>query len=417
MQLVEKHIISKGHPLFTEIDEKAFLSKNLYNAGLYAIRQHFFNTGNFLNYAALQKVFQDSKQHDYVQLPAKVSQWVLKGLCTNFESFFKSVKAYSKNPKKFKACPKIPKYKHKVKGRNLLCYTIQAIHKAPLREQKIQLSGTNIVFPTKTKPTYQRKTAISSEKSNIAQVRIVPKATCYVIEVVYERKVKSGKDLNRQYIAGIDLGLNNLAAVTSNKQGFAPFLVNGRPLKSINQYFNKQKAHLQSLLPKGQFSSKKIQKLTHKRNCKIDDYLHKASRIIINELVKQRIGTLVIGKNEGWKDSINLGRQNNQNFVAVPHARFIEMLIYKAELEGMKVKVNEESYTSKCSFLDKEPIKKHRKYKGKRAKRGLFVSAKGIKINADINASLNIIRKVAPKAFVDGVEGVVVHPNGYFSIK
>jgi len=145
--------------------------------------------------------------------------------------------------------------------------------------------------------------------------------------------------------------------------------------------------------------------------------LHKASRIIINELVKQKIGTLVIGKNDGWKDSINLGRQNNQNFVAVPHARFIEMLTYKAELEGVKVKVNEESYTSKCSFLDKEPIKKQRKYKGKRAKRGLFVSAKGIKINADINASLNIIRKVAPKAFVDGVEGVVVHPNGYFSIK
>jgi putative transposase len=262
----------------------------------------------------------------------------------------------------------------------------------------------------------QTNLKISTQKKNIQQVRIVPQANCYVIEIIYEHTIKPEK-LDKKSIAGIDIGLNNLMAVSSNQAGFRPFLINGRPLKSINQYFNKKRADLQSKLPKDQKTSKQTQKLTFKRNCKISDYLHKASRQLINELVKHKIGKLIIGKNDHWKQEINIGSRNNQNFVTIPHAKLIEMISYKAQLVGMEVVLTEESYTSKCSFLDNEKIGKSEKYWGKRIKRGLFRTAKGKLINADINGSLNIIKKVAPNAFSKGVEAVVVQPYRYFSIK
>lgn len=402
MQFVERHIIKSSHQAYEEIDRISFLSKNLYNAGLYAIRQYFFKTGKFLNYRTLQKEFQNRNNPDYYALPTKVSQQILMVLERNFKSFFEALKAYKKNPKRFKERPKIPKYKHKTKGRNLLVYSIQSISKLFLKKGFVKLSQANVSMKTK--------------QTKIAQVRVVPQATCFVVEIIYKRAPKKNKNLNQKHFAGIDIGLNNLGAVTSNKAGFQPFLINGRPLKSMNQFYNKQKAKLQSLLPKGQYSSQKIKRLTFKRNCKVADYLHKASRQMVNELVQEKIGNLVIGKNDGWKQSIYIGKKNNQNFVQIPHAKFIEMLTYKVELEGIKVITREESYTSKCSFLDREPIKKHRKYKGRRIKRGLFRSAEGHLINADINASYNIIKKASPKSF-EGVEGVVVHPYGYLSIK
>ena len=199
-------------------------------------------------------------------------------------------------------------------------------------------------------------------------------------------------------------------AVTSNQHGVAPFLVNGRPLKAINQYYNKRKAILQSQLPPDQKTSRRIQQLTHKRNQCVNDVLHRSSRIIIDWCVEHQIGTLVIGKNDGWKQEIDLGKRNNQNFVQIPHARLIEMLQYKGALVGIEVMVCEESYTSKCSFLDNEPIQKHDSYQGKRVKRGLFVASDGRTINADINGAANIIRKVIPNAFADGIAGVAVRP-------
>jgi IS605 OrfB family transposase len=171
-------------------------------------------------------------------------------------------------------------------------------------------------------------------------------------------------------------------------------LINGRPLKSINQYYNKTKAKLQSKLPKKQKSSNRIRLLTDKRNNKIQDYIHKASRYIVNWLIANKIGTLVIGKNKEWKQSINIGSKNNQSFVMIPHARFIDLIKYKFEAVGGVVKLVNEAYTSKCSALDLEPICKQTEYRGKRIKRGLFISNKGVIINADINGSLNILRKV-----------------------
>ena len=210
--------------------------------------------------------------------------------------------------------------------------------------------------------------------------------------------------------AVIDVGLNNLAAVTSNQVGFRPLLVNGRPLKSINQYYNKERARLQSQLPEGQFTSKRLERLTNQRNRQIQHFLHVASKLIVAELVKQGIGKLIIGKNDGWKQNIEMGKRNNQQFVQVPHARFIQMLTYKATEQGIEVILTEESYTSKCSLLDNEPLEKRDHYLGKRIKRGLFRASDGRCINSDINGSGNIIRKVVPNAFADGIEAIVVSP-------
>lgn len=394
MQLVSKHIIDRNHWLYKRLDNLCFLSKNLFNYANYLIRQKFIISGEYLDYYKIQKLCQGKT--DYLALPAKVSQQVLLRLHESWKSFFAATKEYNLHPDKFKARPKIPRYKHKILGRNVLTYTVQAISKEWLKKGIINFSKTQIFLTTKVR--------------EINQVRIVPKTYHYSIEVVYEVKAVTGSSSGVEWIAGIDIGLNNLATITSNLKGFGPLIINGKPLKSINAYCHKKKAMLQSYLKGERQTSIKINHLTHKRNVKVDNYLHNASRFIINHLAANRIGTLVIGKNDNWKQGINLGKRNNQNFVAIPHARFIEMLTYKAQLAGIVVKVIEESYTSKCSFLDNEPCVKHLEYEGKRIKRGLFRAGDGRLINADVNGSANIVKKAFPNAFAEGIQGVIVRP-------
>ncbi len=231
--------------------------------------------------------------------------------------------------------------------------------------------------------------------------------------------------VNPAYYAGIDLGVNNLVALASNKPGFHPVVINGRPVKSTNQFYNKRKAELQHK-PGHTGTTARMERMTNKRNRRIDHYMHTTSRSIIDLLVHEGIGTLVIGKNDGWKQDIEMGKRNNQNFVQIPHARFIAMLTYKAELVGITVLLTEESYTSKASFLNRDPLPIRKPnddarytFSGKRVKRGLYRTSDGRYINADINGAYNVIRKVASDAF-QGAEGVedgkgmltslVVHP-------
>ncbi len=178
----------------------------------------------------------------------------------------------------------------------------------------------------------------------------------------------------------------------------------------MNQYFNKKKANLQSKLETNVYTSKQLNKLSLKRNTKINDYLHKSSTYIVNQLVDKSVNTLIIGKNKDWKQDTNMGRKTNQNFVSIPFNKFIDMLSYKCKLQGINLILKEESYTSKCSFFDNEPIKKHSVYSGKRIKRGLFKTGSNRLINADVNASYNIMKKAVPKAFADGIEGLSVNP-------
>ena len=382
MILSERHII-KNSELFNELDNMCFLSKNLYNKGLYIVRQHFFNTEKYLNYNTLENILKKSKDVDYYALPTKVSQQILMVLDNNFKSFFKLLEKKKKGLYKEKV--KIPKYLDK-DGRNLLIFTSQAISKKFIKNGIIKLSNVKHVVKTKVKV--------------VKQVRIIHKGRHVVAEVLYE---KQSKDIvtNNRY-AAIDLGLNNLATISSNVT--KPFIVNGKPLKSINQYYNKTKSNLQSKLKNNEKSNKRISYLNLKRNNKINDYLHKSSTFIVNYLVSNNISTLIVGHNKEWKQNIKIGKKNNQNFVSIPHSRFKELLKYKCELEGIKYIETEESYTSKCSFLDNEEICKHTSYKGKRVKRGLFKSNDGTLINADVNGSLNILKKVVGNFDYDPIE-------------
>jgi putative transposase len=394
MQLVEQHRIDRHDPRWTAIDAAAFASKNLYNAALYLTRQTYLTDHTVLSYGELDRLLQPTAE--YRALPAKVAQWVLKQIRLAWTSYFPACQEWEVDPKKFQGHPKLPKYRGK-QGRNLLTYTIQAISRHSKNAGWIVPSGLPVRIATK-RPF-----------DAIAQVRIVPHATHYTVEVVYDHEIKRA-DVDPQWVAGIDLGVNNLATLTTNQPGFTPLLVNGRPLKALNQLYNKRRAHFQALLPEGQHTSRRLDTLDDKRKRQVDSYLHVASRRMIDHLVQQRIGTLVIGKNDGWKQGVALGKRTNQSFVFLPHARFIQMLTYKAQLLGIEVILTEESYTSKCSFLDGESLGHREQYAGKRTKRGLFITATGRQINADVNASYNMIVKVVPNAFGKGREGVVVHP-------
>ncbi|MCC3450132.1 MAG: transposase [Microcoleus sp. PH2017_39_LGB_O_B] len=401
MQLAERHIIKSTEPRFAQIDELAFKSKNLYNAANYVIRQNFIYGWGYVSYNEMNRLMKSHKA--YKALPAKVSQQILMVLDKNWKSFFEAVKAYKADSSKFTGRPKLPNYKDKTKGRNLLVYTIQAISSKQLKKGIVKLSGTELLIKTKVDP------------DRICQVRLVPKCDSYVIEVIYDEPESTAKD--NDFAAGVDLGLNNLVALTSNQPGFIPLLINGRTLKSINQFYNKRSSRLQSQLKGRRKTSPRIQRLTRCRNQKVDNYLHHTSRTIVDILVAQRIGTLVIGKNAQWKTDINLGKQTNQNFVSIPHARLIEMLEYKGFLVGIKVIVQEESFTSKANFLGLDPIPVYGKTKtepvftGKRIKRGLYKTSTGQLINSDVNASYNILRKAIPNAFSDGIGSCVVQPR------
>lgn len=404
MQLVEKHIIQRTDPRYAIIDAACFASKNLYNAALYEIRQAFIQHGAYLNYSVMDKRMQNHEA--YKALPAKVAQQVLILLERNWKSFFEANAAYKEDPSRFRRRPQLPKYKHKTDGRNVLVYTMQAVSrgKRTLPRRIIQPSGLPIQVKTHQDP------------SRIVQVRIIPKPGFFVVEVIYEQDPQRTA-VDPHLIAGIDPGLNNVVALTSNKLGFVPVVVNGRGVKSTNQFYNKRRAQLQKSLGHPG-STPRMEKLTNKRNRRIDHDLHTISRFIVEVLVAEGIGTLVIGRNEGWKQEINLGSRTNQNFVQVPHARLIQMLTYKAEQRGIRVLITEESYTSKASFLDRDPLPTYKKgdatshvFSGKRIERGLYQARDGRLINADCNGSANIVRKVAPDAF--GSEGVEDGKNSF----
>jgi IS605 OrfB family transposase len=394
MLLVEKHIIKASNNHFREIDRMSFLSKNLFNSALYICRQAFFNSQDIPSFNNLYHQLKSGI--DYKALPSKVAQLVIKQVSNGFNSYLKALKAYKADPTKFLGKPKIPRYKDKDKGRNILIFNYQAVSKTWLGKGFVVPSGLQLKLKTNI--------------STLQEVRLIPKGRFYVVEIVYEHELPKVEQNNR--IASIDIGLNNLATVGSNCPDFKPFIVCGRALKACNQQYNKVKASLQSQLPKNRFSSRKIEALTNKRNAKMDYYLHTSSRFIIDRLVSQDVKHLIIGKNDNWKQNLNLGKRTNQSFTSLPHARFIQQLEYKAQLAGIKVTIVQESYTSKCSFLDLEPIKKQVDYLGKRVKRGLFKASNGKKYNADLNGSLNILRKVVGDSVFDGelIERLVVSP-------
>ena len=396
MFLVERHIIKKSHPFYEECDSLCLKSKNLYNQGLYNVRQHYFEHKEYLSY--YEGFHQAKTQEAYKQLPAKVSNQTLMLVDQNFRSFFGLLKTMG-------SMARMPKYLDKQKGRYMVKFDKQALSLREFKKNgRLKLSKTIISMQTNLK-----------DWSQIKEARIIPRNGYYAIEVVYEQQEKAL--ITDGAIAALDCGLNNLATIAFNKNEIQPFIINGRPLKSINQFYNKQRAEAQSKLESGRNTSKAIIKLTNKRNEKIKDYMHKASRILVNQLLKRHVKTLVLGKNVGQKQDINLGKRNNQNFVGIPSFRFLDMVAYKARLEGIEVLWQEESYTSKASFLHGDCMPTYGdgqaipEFSGYRIVRGLYeLKRENRTINADLNGALNILRKAIPNAFADGIEGVAVRP-------
>lgn len=397
MYLVEQHIISVNDKRYKDLDRICFLSKNLYNAALYEIKQEFLRTGKWIRYTSLDRKLKDEDNFDYRAISAASSQQILMSLDKSLKSYFFAIKAWKRDNKKFTGCPKFPKYKHKTKGRNVFLYSYaQFKHR------------DNYIFFPKKEGLSPLKT--NCKEGSVKQVRFVPKPDCYIIEVVYESKVKEQLPDNNR-VMSIDLGVNNLASIVTNVSKKA-ILIDGRKLKSINQYYNKKKSKIQQQLKKtnGKENSRRLMSLTRKRNNKVKDYLHKASKEIINICLEDNITTLIVGHNDGWKQNTNLGKRNNQNFVSIPFETFISMLRYKSERQGLRfVEVNE-SHTSKCSSFDLEPVEHHDPYVGKRVKRGLFKTKDGILLNADINGSYNIMRKVKGDAAMPPYTGFGYNP-------
>ena len=383
MKLIQSSIIKKSDKRYKEIIDLCHKSKNLYNAALYEIRQKYFKDKKYLNYMELDRLFKETNNIDYRSLPSQTAQQTMRMVDQNFKSFFKLIKKEG-----YKA--RIPKYKDK-NGTYILIYTSQQISKKSIKNGLIKLPGLNCSFKT--------------QFSYINQIRFIPQTGCVKMEIIYDIEDAPELNDNGNYM-GIDLGINNLATITSNN-GICS-VVNGKPLKSINQYYNKKRSKYQSI-------KKKTDKLTFKRNNKVNDYLHKASRYIMNQAVSNRINTIVVGLNKGWKQDINLGTENNQKFISIPHSRFINMLKYKCKLEGIRFIVREESYTSKASFLDFDYIpnlkeSNNHTFSGKRIKRGLYASKKGI-INADVNGSFNILRKEVGDGVIPTDIGFVFNPR------
>ena len=382
MKLTERHIIKDNR--FEEICHKSGL---LYNYVLYNVRQGIFSKNYLKEYEFSTKLNREN-QFDFRNLPSSVSQQVISQVFSIIKGWMKGVKEFEKNHSKFHSKPKLPKYKNG-KKQNMIVFTVSSCR---VKQDGYIYFVNNIIQPIKT----------NVKKEELKQVRIVPQATCYVVEVIYERK-EDNLNLNKNNFLSIDLGLNNLCTCTNNvNQRF--FIVNGKVVKSFNQWFNKTKAKRMSFVgDKG--ISKRLKRLICYRNLWINDKIHKISRFIIDFCKKNNIGTIVIGLNKNWKQNINLGKKNNQKFVEIPFSNLVDKISYKAKLVGIDVKITEESYTSKVDHLAFETLEKHDIYLGKRKKRGLFQSSVNQLINADINGSIGIARKVFGDSVVQQIIG------------
>ena len=382
------------------ISNLCHLSKNLFNQGNYIIKNA--EKGNWVRYGELDKILNakgTNPSENYRQLPACAAQNVLSLLDDGWKLFFKLIKEWKVQPDKFYSKPNPPKYKKK-NGEHLLIFT----------NQQCKIKNNILKFPKKI--GIEIKTRLLDD-TNLREVRIIPKGVGYVCEIVYQEEVDI-KKTDSSRIAGIDFGSKNIVAMVNNI-GLKPIVIkdDGKGIKSINQFYNKRNAILQNIYAKqGIKDGDKLRRLRTKRDKKANDWLHKLTRFVVNWCVKHNIGTMVVGYNPDWKQKIELGKRNNQNFVLIPFDIIIQKLSYKVEEYGIILKEQEESHTSICSFLDNEEIRHHEKYLGKRIIRSLFKSAKGIIIHADVNGAYNIIKKA--KSDFNGGGGCALHPLRYF---
>ena len=389
----EQHNIKYGTEFYKFVDEMCFKSKNLYNYANYIIRQEFINNGNWIKYNQLFQLVKESEP--YKDIGNNTGQGTLRILDKNWKAFFKAIKDWKKNPSKYLGRPKIPKYKDK-DGRFLLS----------LDSNKVKLKDEYVYFAWKPFKPYNNMFKTNAQE-RILQCRFIPRCGKYVMEIVYEIEVPDISETSDR-VAAIDIGVDNFITMVNNI-GENPIAVKGGIIKSINQFYNKQKANIQSELKKvnGKDWSKKLQKLTDKRYEMIKYQMHCISKYVVDWCVLYGIDTLIVGHNDEWKQK----KQGMQNFTYIPYELFIQMLAYKCENNGIRFIENEEAYTSGTSFLDNEDPVKENYNKERRVHRGLFIADCGKKINADVNGAYQILKKVIPDAFSKGIEGAGSHPT------
>ena len=393
VQRCEQHNIKYGTDFYKFVDEMCFKSKNLYNYANYIIRQEFINNGNWIKYNQLFQLVKESEP--YKDIGNNTGQGTLRILDKNWKAFFKAIKDWKKNPSKYLGRPKIPKYKDK-DGRFLLS----------LDSNKVKLKDGYVYFAWKPFKPYNNMFKTNAQE-RILQCRFIPRCGKYVMEIVYEIEVPDISETSDR-VAAIDIGVDNFITMVNNI-GENPIAVKGGVIKSINQFYNKQKANIQSELKKvnGKDWSKKLQKLTDKRYEMIKYQMHCISKYVVDWCVLYGIDTLIVGHNDEWKQK----KQGMQNFTYIPYELFIQMLAYKCENNGIRFIENEEAYTSGTSFLDNEDPVKENYNKERRVHRGLFIADCGKKINADVNGAYQILKKVIPDAFSNGIEGAGSHPT------
>ena len=382
-----KHLSKKE---FRNLKYLSHIAKNLTNEAIYNIRQYYFNKKKYLSYNENYKILKNSK--NYKKLNSNMAQQILKEVDGSFKSFFGLLKL-AKNGQYDNKKIKLPKYLAKDGFTSLVIGFIR------LKDGMLIIPYSNSFRKTHEEITIKLPPVLKGKK--IKEIRIIPKQHSRYFEIQYTYEIeKIQRELNKKNGLGIDLGIDNLCTcVTNNGE---TFIIDGRKLKSINQYYNKINAKLQSIKDKQKIERTTLRqkRIARKRNNRIEDYLSKVARIIINYCLNNDIGKIVLGYNEDFQRNSNIGSINNQNFVNIPYGKLRDKLIYLCKLYGIEFKLQEESYTSKASFFDGDEIPIYDKenpqeyiFSGKRIKRGLYQTSVGKLINADCNGALNILRK------------------------
>lgn len=383
-----KHLLKKD---YLAIKKLCHIAKNLANEAIYNIRQYYFKEGKYLKYEKNYTLLKNSE--NYKMLNSNMSQQILKEVDGSFKSFFGLLKLAKKGKYHFNAI-KLPKYLPKDGFTTLIIGFVR-------------LNGNKLILPFSQsykknhKPIEISIPPILLDKK-IKEIRIIPKAKARFFEIQYTYEAECvQRNLDKNNALALDLGINNLVTGVTNTG--KTFIIDGKRLKSINQWFNKQNAKLQSIKDKQKFGKAptlRQKELARNRNNKVNDYMNKTARMIINYCLANNIGTLVVGYNETFQRSSNIGKANNQNFVNIPYGKLCDKLEYLCKLNSIEFLKQEESYTSKASFFDKDNIPTYNadnqqsyNFSGKRIHRGLYKTANGYTFNADVNGALNILSK------------------------
>ncbi len=390
MYLTVKHQVKRlSKEDYRNIKKLSHIAKNLANEAIYNVRKHYFQTKKYLNYKANYKLLKS--RSNYKKLNANMAQQIIMEVDKMFASFFALLKLKQKG--KYSQKVKLPQYLPKNSFTTLIIGFV-----------RLNRNHFTIPYSNSFKKEHKTITIVIPpvlENKKIKEIRILPKLDARYFEIQYIYEIaEEQRDLNKNNALGIDFGINSLATCTTNTG--RTFILDGRKLKSINQWYNKENARLQSIKDKQKYKqiTNRQKAVTRKRNNRVDDYISKSARLIINFCLLNDIGVLVCGYNTEFQRNSGMGKRNNQNFINIPFGNLRNKLKYLCDFYGIDYHEQEESYTSKASFWDCDEIPNyasdnHIKYKfsGRRIYRGLYRTSNGYTFNADVNGALNILAK------------------------